>query len=403
MPSQAAVMDQEQRQADDPEKQLFEAIVAKNYDQVVQIIRENPDLNLNCMDKDELTPLQHVCHTGEVEIARTLINNGADVNFTQRKDGYTPLMFAAISSKADVVRLLLERGVDTTVENCVHRTAAQMAAFVGQSKIVSIINSWIPYDTSVEPYTRCRELEDKPRIPFKNLGRLLHQFIIYPSLHPIKLMLFIRDNLNLVKYGSQFVYVLENLSSKSLRPPNNEESLSLKYHYLSYLINTAMKSYKAKQDVLHDPTSDENKFDLEVCAKVLDNLIRKLIRRTNPQDMMPCTPQLDHFIMDCLMKFPYTQLAIFKTMTYALTKREPGDLSAYAILTQTLNGPRMFGHATEACSICCELDKTKKCSKCKSVYYCGPQCQQIDWFQHKKVCKSPEEEPLIKQTDDNED
>lgn len=391
MPSQEAL---DETQAS-PEQQLFDAIKCKDLDKVINIIRNYPNLNLNSLDKDELTPLQHVCHSGDVEMARLLINNGAGVDFTQRKDGYTPLMFAAISAKAEVVQLLLERGADITIENCVNRTAAQMAAFVGQSKIVSIINSWIPYETSVEPFTRRRELEDNPRIPSRDLGNLLHRYIVYPTLHPIKLMLFIKENLNLIKYRSQFIYVLENLSSKSLKPPINEEFLSLKYYYLSYILENCCKSHKPGPN----KPEEEEKFETESCEKI-ETTIRKLIHRKNPKDIMPCTLQLDRFIVECLMKFPYTQLAIFKTMTFALTKRDSSDLNAYAILTQSLNGPRMFGHAAEACSICGELDKNKRCSKCKTVYYCGPSCQRIDWFQHKKVCKSPEEEPLLKSEDD---
>lgn len=376
---------QDDQREKNPTEQLFDAIQNKNLERVEQLIKEHPDINLNCLDKDELTPLQHACHTGNVELAKLLIKNGAGVDFTQRKDGYTPLMFAAISARTEIVKLLLEQDVDITVENCVNRTAAQMAAFVGQSKIVSIINNWIPYESSVEPFTKTQDLEEKPRIPSSDLGRLLHHYIVYPSLHPVKLLLCIRENPHLIEYGSQFIYVLESLCSKSLKPPQNEEHLSLKFHYLSYLLDHCLKSL----DIKPNKPVDHDNFDLRACDKTIETLIRKFIRRNNPEDTMPCTTQLDRLIVDCLMKYPYTQLAIFKTVTFALSKREAGDINAYAILTQTLNGPRMFGHAADACSICGEVDKNKKCSKCKSVYYCGPSCQRIDWFQHKKVCKSP--------------
>lgn len=379
---------------DSSEEQLFEAIANKDLEAVRRLLQQYPDLNLNCVDRDELTPLQHVCHTGHLELTRFLIDNGARVDFTKRKDGYTPLMFAAISAKADIVRLLLERGADITIENCVNRTAAQMAAFVGQSKTVSIINSWVPYESSVEPFTRRRELEDEPRIASRALGQLLHDYIVYPSLHPIKYFLYFKHNLDLIKYGDKVVYVLENLSSKSLKPPCNEESLSLKYYYLAYLIEYSIKTYKSKSD---KTSNNDDQFDVASYEKLIDSIIRRLIRRKNPKNIKQYTQQLDKFIVECLMKFPYTQLAIFKTMTFALSKSKAGDTWAYPILTQTiLNGSGTLGRTTECCIVCDEQDKNKKCSNCKEVYYCGPVCQQADWFQHKKICQSPEGKPLIK-------
>ena len=32
------------------------------------------------------------------------------------------------------------------------------------------------------------------------------------------------------------------------------------------------------------------------------------------------------------------------------------------------------------------LEKFKVCSLCKMAHYCGPECQQKDWPQHKKIC-----------------
>lgn len=344
---------------------MFEAIADKDLVRVESILENNPKLNLNCLDKDQLTPLQHACHTGNLELAKLLIKRGSDINFTGRKDGYTSLMFAALGSRESIVRLLLEHNADTTIENCVHRTAAQMAAFVGCHKVVTLINNWVSFDDSVEPYTRCRELEEKPRIESPELGVVLHNFIVHPALHPVKLLIYIQENFDLVKHASQFLYVLENLSAKTVKPPKNDESLALRYHYLGYLIDHCRKSQ----------------------TKGVDAIIRQLIKRNPSNDTTYSpTPQLDRLVLECIMKFPYTQSAIFKTMTFALSKRGPDDLNALNILIQSLNGPRMFSTPAEACIVCSGTEKTKRCSRCKSVYYCGPPCQRVDWFQHKKVC-----------------
>lgn len=379
------------------EDQLFQAVSDKNLNRVKTLVENNPSVNLNCCDKDELTPLQIACHIGSLELAEYLLDKGADVNFNQRKDLYTALMFASISSRLGIIRLLLERGADPSIENSVHRTAAQMAAFVGQTKVVALINSWISFSSTVEPFTRCRELEKEPRLPSVTSGHLLHEFIIYPSLHPVRLLLFVRENIDLVMQAKKFIYVLETLSSKFIKHPYNDETFSLKCHYLSYLLESC---HKANQPSNGDGHGVEE-LDVELSKKYIYKLVHKLIKRDDPAEATLCTPALDRFVLDCIMKYPYTQSSIFKTMTFALTKRDIGNLNTLTVLSSTLNGPRMFGHPAEACIVCLEIQGSKRCKNCKIAYYCSEACQKVDWFQHKKVCLSHAEKPLLGNAEDD--
>lgn len=384
------------------EDQIFEAIGNKDLKKVEQIVRENSKVNLNFVDKDELSPLQHACHIGDVEFTRFLLDNGADVNYTDRKDRYTPLMFAAISSKEDVVKLLLERGVDTTAENSVKRTASQMAAFVGLHKITGIINAWLPYETTVEPYTKCRELEDIPRLPSKSLGRTLHKYIVSHQNFPIKLFLHMRENLDLIEHGSECIYVLESLLSKTLSPKASKlcpESLPFRYHYLSYFLGYIMKDYWKNNSTEGQPENKE--FDQGLCEKHIDAIVRRFLRHKHiHSNFDSCdvyrNPELEKIMLDCVLKFPYTDLPFFRNIIAAMEKAT--GISIISLVIQMLGGMISYLQP-EACFVCNDAGKNKKCSKCKSVWYCGPLCQQLDWFRHKKVCKSPEETPLMKDTD----
>lgn len=369
------------------ELKLFDAINQSDVKLVTKIIEDKPNLNLNCVDKDGLSPLQLACHKGDLQIATLLVDKGADVNFSKREDGYTPLMFAAIGGRKDLVKLLLEREVNTRVENCLKRTASDMAAFVGQSDVSAIINCWVPYKESIEPYTVPRELELEPRIPSKQLGCLIHEFIVHPSLHPIELLIFIMDHIDLVRYGKEFCYVLENLSSRALKTPINDETISLKYYYLSYLIEYCFKNYNSK--VMNQCKPDDN-FDEERCSKYVEAIIKRFIKQDDPIKPTIGTPRLNQFIIECLMKYPYTQTAVFKTMSFALSKQLPGHSSGLAVLTQSVDlcGPRQFGRSLDNCSVCDKKGDNKKCSQCKATYYCSPQCQKLDWFQHRKACQS---------------
>lgn len=53
-------------------------------------------------------------------------------------------LFFFIQGNTDVTRLVLEHGAKIDHQNSVNRTAAQMAAFVGQHQCVRIINNYFP-------------------------------------------------------------------------------------------------------------------------------------------------------------------------------------------------------------------------------------------------------------------
>ena len=65
--------------------------------------------------------------SGNLPALGLLIENGADVNATERERGQTALMWAAAQSHADAVRLLVDHGADlearTAVWNQLENTA----------------------------------------------------------------------------------------------------------------------------------------------------------------------------------------------------------------------------------------------------------------------------------------
>jgi MYND finger len=36
-----------------------------------------------------------------------------------------------------------------------------------------------------------------------------------------------------------------------------------------------------------------------------------------------------------------------------------------------------------------EVREFQRCSRCKSIAYCGRTCQKIDWAEHRKICRDP--------------
>ena len=78
------------------------------------------------------TPLHMASARGHIEIARSLILNGARVNQPKEIDGSeTPLMEAASTGQSELVRLLLDNGADASMRDTVNnRTPLEIARYV---------------------------------------------------------------------------------------------------------------------------------------------------------------------------------------------------------------------------------------------------------------------------------
>jgi uncharacterized protein len=74
------------------------------------------------------------------EIARSLIDAGADVNAVQQ-DGVTPLHEAAANGNVELVQLLVSRGADTSARDGKGRTAVDFAREGGRTAVVEFLQA----------------------------------------------------------------------------------------------------------------------------------------------------------------------------------------------------------------------------------------------------------------------
>jgi hypothetical protein len=102
---------------------LFLAISAKAWP-VVKVLVNAKGIELDERNSHDETPLMLAVIQGEVEVARELIEKGADVN----KTGWTPLHYAASKGHLELIHLLLDEDAYIDAESPNGTTPLMMAA-----------------------------------------------------------------------------------------------------------------------------------------------------------------------------------------------------------------------------------------------------------------------------------
>jgi len=110
-----------------PKVDIHTAVVSGNVDALKQHIAAGSNLN----EKDPFggsSPLISAAVFGKPDMAKMLIDAGADINF-QNNDGSTALHTAAFFCHPDIVKMLLDKGADKSIVNRFGATAyANVAA-----------------------------------------------------------------------------------------------------------------------------------------------------------------------------------------------------------------------------------------------------------------------------------
>ncbi|MBN3298051.1 ANKY2 protein, partial [Amia calva] len=317
-----------------------------------------------------MTPLMHAAYKGKADMCKLLLQHGADVNCNQHEHGYTALMFAGLSGKTDITWMMLEAGAETDVVNSVGRTAAQMAAFVGQHDCVTVINNFFSRER-LEYYTKPQGLEKEAKLPAKLAGPL-HKIIMTTNLNPVKIVMLVKENPLLadVEALGKCYKVMDLICEKCVKQREMNEVLAMKMHYISCILQKCISFLKERDDKL-------------------DGLIKSLLKGRE-SDGFPSYQE--KFIRECIRKFPYCDATLLQQLVRSIAPVEIGnDPTAFSVLTQAITGQVGFMDA-EFCTTCGEKGADKRCSVCKMVIYCGQACQKTHWFTHKKACKKLQEQ-----------
>ncbi|KAI3410097.1 hypothetical protein GPALN_006459 [Globodera pallida] len=222
----------------DEERELFQLIQEDKIEEAKTIV-QNGKVRVNSLDKNGMSVLDLACFKGNEAFVEFLIENGANPDNRAHQDGYTALMFAALSGNGRLCQLLLDAGANSLAQNMIGKTAAELAAFVGQHECVSIITNYISFrdvDLILHPKGAESDVIYPPElVQFIQLLTRTHAF------HPVKLTFDVSENGLVWQHVKKTVFTLDTLFEKQLRSKQPNEVLSLKLWIVLYTFRELTK------------------------------------------------------------------------------------------------------------------------------------------------------------------
>ena len=108
------------------------------------LIERGADVNAAARNKQRVAPVHAAASVGDRQSMKLLLERGADPNARQEQ-GFVPLHSAAGNGDIEMAKLLLEHGADPEARNEAGKTAADIAAEAGKKEVADWLraNRWM--------------------------------------------------------------------------------------------------------------------------------------------------------------------------------------------------------------------------------------------------------------------
>ncbi|KAL4630434.1 ankyrin repeat and EF-hand domain-containing protein 1 [Arapaima gigas] len=117
---------------------LMTACACGNYEVAKFLLNLGADVN--ACDQYNWTPLHHACHVGQMDVVDLLVRAGANVD-AKALNGATPLMRAIASCRYSCVEYLLRAGANVQAENKQGKNCLDFAWTFGDVRVISLIQT----------------------------------------------------------------------------------------------------------------------------------------------------------------------------------------------------------------------------------------------------------------------
>jgi ankyrin repeat protein len=123
-------------------REMLKAANAGNVARVRELLEENADL-VHATDAEGSTPLHCAAWKGHTDVAKALLDYGADVNALDQRThrGGTPLHAAAHGNQRAVAALLLAHGADPAAANAEGLTPLQETEFHNAASVAKLLQA----------------------------------------------------------------------------------------------------------------------------------------------------------------------------------------------------------------------------------------------------------------------
>jgi len=120
--------------------QVFQFVKEKNLASLAQLLKARGNtFDLNTRNDSGQTPLYWACELPTPEIAKLLVQFGADMNIAELTGGFTPLHLTAFIGNEPLAAYLIENGADIARRNNSGGTALHFAAKNNSVNIVTLL------------------------------------------------------------------------------------------------------------------------------------------------------------------------------------------------------------------------------------------------------------------------
>jgi uncharacterized protein len=114
------------------------AVFFKHPETVKVLLDAGADVNAQARNAMKVRPIHAASAAGQIDVTRSLIEHGADVNARQQA-GFTPLHEAAASGKLEFARLFLDHGADVNAKTDDGKTALTLAIEARQEAMIKLL------------------------------------------------------------------------------------------------------------------------------------------------------------------------------------------------------------------------------------------------------------------------